>query len=388
MPFSREYGGTLANRSFGGVQVSRTFYARGQTGQQLLLGVYSALMKEAGKGRVKLYPRHELMDLVMVDGRVRGCIARNLLTGELERHDAHAVILATGGYCNTYYLSTNAMSSNGSSSVRAYQRGAMFANPSFTQIHPTSLPALSPYQSKQTLMSEALRNDGRIWVPKQQGDTRRPGDIPEDERDYYLERLYPSFGNLAPRDIASRGAKMVTDEGRGVGPTGKAVYLDFRDAIQRVGRKTIEDRYGNLFELYTDMTGEDPYEVPMRIFPTAHFTMGGLWTDYNLMSNLPGLFVGGEANFSYHGANRLGANSLMSAMSDGLFVLPYAIPDYLARGDLGDVTTSEPAFDQAVKRVEDRTQRIMAVQGTKTPRPLPPRARPDHVDPRGYLAQR
>jgi len=322
-------------------------------------------MKEVSKGHVTMHPRQEMMDLVVKDGRCVGIVTRNLVTGELEKHAGDAVVLATGGYCNAYYLSTNAMSSNGSCSVRAFQKGAYFANPSFTQLHPTSIPALSEFQSKQTLMSEALRNDGRIWVPKAKNDDRPANDIPEEERDYYLERMYPAFGNLAPRDIASRGAKTVTDEGRGIGPTKLAVYLDFRDAMKRDGKEMIEDKYGNLFTMYKNLTGESPYEVPMRIFPTAHFTMGGLWTDYNLMSNIQGLFVGGEANFSYHGANRLGANSLMSAMSDGMFVLPYTIPDYLARTKPVAVDIEDPTFEDASAGIKARVEKLFAVKGTK-----------------------
>jgi succinate dehydrogenase / fumarate reductase flavoprotein subunit len=334
VPFAREYGGTLDNRSFGGVQVSRTFYARGQTGQQLLLGAFQALERQIALGRVKMFPRHEMLDVVLVEGQAKGIITRNLVTGTIGSYAADAVVLATGGYANVFYLSTNAKASNATAIWRAYRRGAYFANPCYTQIHPTCIPQSGDFQSKLTLMSESLRNDGRIWVPKKGGDTRRPDQIPESERDYYLERKYPSYGNLAPRDIASRGAKEVCDEGRGVGPGGRGVYLDFADAIKRLGRPIIEERYGNLFEMYADITAEDPYSIPMRIYPAPHYVMGGLWVDYNLMSTIPGLYIGGEANFSDHGANRLGASALMQGLADGYFVLPVTIGDYLA-GQLG-----------------------------------------------------
>ena len=330
IPFAREYGGLLANRSFGGAQVSRTFYARGQTGQQLLLGAYSSLMRQVARGQVTMFPRREMLDLVLVDGQARGIVVRNLITGEIERHTAHAVVLATGGYGNVFYLSTNGMGCNVTAAFRAYKKGAGFANPCFTQIHPTCIPVHGDYQSKLTLMSESLRNDGRVWVPKQAGDTRRPEDIPEDERDYYLERIYPSFGNLAPRDISSRAAKRMCDEGKGVGPTGRAVYLDFADAIQRLGQPEIAARYGNLFQMYEKIVAEDPYKTPMMIYPASHYAMGGLWVDYNLMSTIPGLFVLGEANFSDHGANRLGASALMQGLADGYFVIPNTINGYLA----------------------------------------------------------
>ncbi|HEY8309147.1 MAG TPA: fumarate reductase/succinate dehydrogenase flavoprotein subunit, partial [Gemmatimonadaceae bacterium] len=330
VPFAREYGGTLANRSFGGAQVSRTFYARGQTGQQLLLGAYQALEKQIAKGLVTMYPRTEMLDLVMIDGRARGIVVRNLLTGKIESHAADAVVLATGGYSNVFYLSTNARGSNATAIWRAYKRGAAFANPCFTQIHPTCIPVSGDYQSKLTLMSESLRNDGRVWVPKAKGDKRPPREIPDSERDYYLERKYPAFGNLSPRDIASRAAKEVCDEGRGVGETGLGVYLDFADAIKRLGVQTITERYGNLFEMYERITAENPYQVPMRIYPAPHYTMGGLWVDYNLMTTVPGLYALGEANFSDHGANRLGASALMQGLADGYFVIPYTLGDYLA----------------------------------------------------------
>ncbi|MDZ7597665.1 MAG: fumarate reductase/succinate dehydrogenase flavoprotein subunit [Desulfobacterales bacterium] len=330
VPFAREYGGLLANRSFGGAQVSRTFYARGQTGQQLLLGAYSALMRQVAAGKVQMFPRREMLDLVVVNGQARGIVARNLLTGEIERHAGHAVLLCTGGYGNVFFLSTNAMACNVTAAYRAYKRGALFANPCFTQIHPTCIPVHGDYQSKLTLMSESLRNDGRVWVPKNAGDKRPPADIPEDERDYFLERKYPSFGNLVPRDVASRNAKEQCDQGKGVGATGLAVYLDFADAIKRDGRAVIAKKYGNLFQMYEKITGEDPYKTPMMIYPAVHYTMGGLWVDYNLMSTLDGLFVLGEANFSDHGANRLGASALMQGLADGYFVIPYTIGGYLA----------------------------------------------------------
>jgi len=366
VPFAREYGGLLENRSFGGVQVSRTFYARGQTGQQLLLGAFQALERQIGLGRVKMYPRHEMLDVVLVDGQAKGIVTRNLVTGTIASYAADAVVLATGGYANVFYLSTNAKASNATAIWRAYRRGAYFANPCYTQIHPTCIPQSGDFQSKLTLMSESLRNDGRIWVPRVAGDARRPDQIPENERDYYLERKYPSFGNLAPRDIASRGAKEVCDEGRGVGPAGRGVYLDFADAIKRLGRNVIEERYGNLFEMYADITAENPYEVPMRIYPAPHYTMGGLWVDYNLMSTIPGLYVGGEANFSDHGANRLGASALMQGLADGYFVLPVTIGDYLA-GQLGKkVSVERPEFMQAQAEVEQRMWKLVGAKGTRT----------------------
>jgi len=365
VPFAREYGGQLENRSFGGVQVSRTFYARGQTGQQLLLGAYQALMRQVAAGAVTLYPRTEMLDLVTVDGRAVGVTVRDLQTGEISSHSAHAVILATGGYGNVYYLSTNAKKSNATAAWRAHKKGAAFANPCFTQIHPTCIPASGEHQSKLTLMSESLRNDGRIWVPKDQNDARSPADIPEAERDYYLERQYPAYGNLVPRDVASRAAKRQVDNGRGVGPLKNGVYLDFGSAIDRLGQPEIEERYGNLFEMYDRITGEDPYETPMRIYPATHYTMGGLWVDYNLMSSIPGLFVGGEANFSDHGANRLGASALMQGLADGYFVLPNTVSDYLA-GLLGQgaVGTDHAAFRESRAEVEDQTKRYLSNQGT------------------------
>jgi succinate dehydrogenase / fumarate reductase flavoprotein subunit len=366
VPFAREYGGLLANRSFGGAQVSRTFYARGQTGQQLLLGAYSALMRQEGCGQVKIFSRREMLDLVVVDGRARGIVVRNLETGALERYGADAVLLCTGGYGNLYYLSTNAGNSNVTATWRCARRGALFGNPSFVQIHPTCIPVTGDYQAKLTLMSESLRNDGRVWVPKQARDTRGPSQIPEAERDYYLERRYPSFGNLVPRDVASRNAKVVCDEGRGVGTSGLAVYLDFADAIRRLGEPAIRDRYGNLFEMYQHITGEDPYREPMRIYPAVHYTMGGLWVDYNLMSNVPGLFVLGEANFSDHGANRLGASALMQGLADGYFVIPYTLADYLATmGPQGTETEAE-AFREAEASVQARIDRVLAVAGKRT----------------------
>ena len=366
VPFAREYGGTLANRSFGGAQVSRTFYARGQTGQQLLLGAYQALERQVDAGKVEMIPRTEMLDLVVVDGKARGIITRNLITGKIEAHVADAVVLGTGGYGNVYYLSTNAKGSNATAIWRAHKRGALFANPCFTQIHPTCIPVSGEYQSKLTLMSESLRNDGRIWVPKKQGDKRAPAQIPEAERDYYLERRYPSFGNLVPRDVASRNAKAVCDEGRGVGESGLGVYLDFSDAIQRLGKTTIEERYSNLFEMYERITGENPYELPMRIYPAIHYTMGGLWVDYQLMSTIPGLFVIGEANFSDHGANRLGASALMQGLSDGYFVLPYTIGNYLASTKLEKVTTSLPEFCAAESGVAEMTKRLLSIRGNRT----------------------
>ncbi|HEY0160153.1 MAG TPA: fumarate reductase/succinate dehydrogenase flavoprotein subunit [Thermoanaerobaculia bacterium] len=366
VPFAREYGGALENRSFGGVQVSRTFYARGQTGQQLLLGAFQALERQIALGTVKQYNRYEMLDLVVVDGHAKGIITRNLVTGKIEAHAGDAVVLGTGGYVNVFYLSTNAKASNATAIWRAHKRGAAFANACYTQIHPTCIPQSGDYQSKLTLMSESLRNDGRIWVPKAQGDKRSPKDIPESERDYYLERKYPSFGNLAPRDIASRAAKEACDDGRGIGPSGRGVYLDFADAIKRLGRKVIEERYGNLFEMYHDITAEDPYEVPMRIYPAPHYSMGGLWVDYNLMSTVPGLYVIGEANFSDHGANRLGASALMQGLADGYFVLPVTIGDYLA-GEFGKkVPATHPAFAEAETAVRQRVTRLLDAKGTRS----------------------
>ncbi len=368
VPFAREYSGLLDTRSFGGAQVSRTFYARGQTGQQLLLGAYQALMRQVESGSVKLFPRREMLDLVIVNGKTRGIICRNLTTGEIERHVGDAVVLATGGYGTAYYLSTNAVNSNVTAAWRAHKRGAYFANPCFTQIHPTCIPVSGDHQSKLTLMSESLRNDGRVWVPKANGDKRLPAQIPEGERDYYLERKYPSFGNLVPRDVASRNAKAVCDEGRGVGDTGLSVYLDFTDAIQRLGIDTIRTRYGNLFDMYRRITDDDPYTVPMRIYPAIHYTMGGLWVDYNLMSNVPGLHVLGEANFSDHGANRLGASALMQGLADGYFVIPYTIGQYLASTSLEPVATSHDAFAAASNDVAGRLDRLLAVKGKRTVR--------------------
>jgi succinate dehydrogenase / fumarate reductase flavoprotein subunit len=366
VPFAREYGGTLANRSFGGAQVSRTFYARGQTGQQLLLGCYQALERQVDAGRVQMFYRHEMLDLVVIGGRARGIVTRNLVTGSIDCHVADAVVLATGGYGNVFYLSTNAKGSNATAIWRAYKRGAGFGNPCFTQIHPTCIPQSGDYQSKLTLMSESLRNDGRIWVPKQKGDTRNPNEIPEEERDYYLERMYPAFGNLCPRDIASRAAKLMCDQGYGVGPGGRGVYLDFKEAIGRLGRKTIEERYGNLFEMYERITGEDPYSVPMRIYPAVHYTMGGLWVDYHLQSTIPGLFVLGEANFSDHGANRLGASALMQGLADGYFVIPYTIGHFLAQVKPGGASTDQQEFVEARQEVEARTRRLLSIKGKKT----------------------
>ena len=367
VPFARDYGGLLANRSFGGAQVSRTFYARGQTGQQLLLGAYQALEKEIARGGVTMYSRHEMLELVVVDGKARGIIVRDMLTGELESHAADAVILATGGYGNVFYLSTNAKGCNVTATWRAHKKGAAFANPCFTQIHPTCIPVAGDHQSKLTLMSESLRNDGRVWVPRRREDCDQdPSQIPEADRDYYLERKYPSFGNLSPRDIASRAAKEACDDGRGVGPGGRGVYLDFADAIHRLGRKAIEERYGNLFEMYQRITDEDPYTRPMRIYPAVHYTMGGLWVDYNLMSSIPGLHVLGEANFSDHGANRLGASALMQGLADGYFVIPYTLGDYLATNKLEKVTTDHPEFRAAKEAVETRTKRLLSINGTRT----------------------
>ena len=364
VPFAREYGGYLSNRSFGGAQVSRTFYARGQTGQQLLLGAYSSLQKEASKGKIKIHVRCELIDVVVIDGRARGIITRDVVTGELKKHSADAVLLCTGGYGNVYYLSTNAMASNASAAWRAYKKGAYFANPCFTQIHPTCIPVHGEHQSKLTLMSESLRNDGRVWVPKDKNDKRKPQDIPEEERDYYLERIYPSFGNLVPRDVASRNAKAQVDQGKGVGETGVAVYLDFKDAIERDGKDAIEARYGNLFEMYQRITDDDPYIVPMRIYPAVHYTMGGLWVDYNLMTTIPGLFALGEANFSDHGANRLGASALMQGLADGYFVIPYTIGGFFAENKPDAIDTTHPAFDEALKSSKDIFEKLLAVKGS------------------------
>jgi succinate dehydrogenase flavoprotein subunit len=366
VPFAREYGGMLANRSFGGAQVSRTFYARGQTGQQLLLGAYQALLRQVGVGKVAMFPRTEMLDLIVIDGKARGIVTRNLITGKIESHLADAVVLGTGGYGNVFYLSTNAKGSNCTAIWRAHKRGAAFANPCFTQIHPTCIPVSGDYQSKLTLMSESLRNDGRIWVPKKKGDTRPPHQIPEDERDYYLERKYPSFGNLVPRDVASRNAKAVCDEGRGVGESGLGVYLDFADAIKRLDKQGIRERYGNLFDMYERITGENPYEVPMRIYPAIHYTMGGLWVDYNLMTTIPGLYAIGEANFSDHGANRLGASALMQGLADGYFILPYTIGDYLATTKLERIDSSHPCVRDAESCVAKTTNRLLEIQGTRT----------------------
>ncbi|MBN9099452.1 MULTISPECIES: fumarate reductase/succinate dehydrogenase flavoprotein subunit [unclassified Pseudonocardia] len=366
VPFAREYGGLLDNRSFGGVQVSRTFYAKGQTGQQLLLGAYQALERQIDAGRVEMHSRHEMLELVVVDGRARGIVARDLVTGEIETHLADAVVLASGGYGNVFYLSTNAKGCNVTASWRAHRKGALFANPCFTQIHPTCIPVSGDHQSKLTLMSESLRNDGRIWVPKEMGDLRPPQEIPEDERDYFLERQYPAFGNLVPRDIASRAAKNVCDAKRGVGPSGLGVYLDFADIIERTGRDAVAAKYGNLFEMYERITGEDPYTTPMRIFPAVHYTMGGLWVDYDLQSTIPGMFVVGEANFSDHGANRLGASALMQGLADGYFVLPVTIGDYLASNHLEPVDPDAPEVGEARKTVDDRIRKLLSIDGTRT----------------------
>ena len=369
VPFAREYGGLLDNRSFGGAQVSRTFYARGQTGQQLLLGAYSALSRQVANGKVKMYARTEMLDLVLVDGVARGIVTRDLITGKIESHSAHAVVLATGGYGNVFFLSTNAMGSNATAAWRAYKRGALFANPCFTQIHPTCIPVSGTHQSKLTLMSESLRNDGRVWVPKQaiKGLTAREAvKIPEEERDYYLETRYPSFGNLVPRDVASRNAKYVCDEGRGVGKTGLAVFLDFADAIKRDGKDVISAKYGNLFDMYEQITGDNPYEVPMMIYPAVHYTMGGLWVDYNLMTNIPGLYAAGEANFSDHGANRLGASALMQGLADGYFVLPYTIGDYLAKMPYDKIPTDHEAFRQTEEETRERLNKLLSINGEKT----------------------
>ena len=366
VPFAREYGGTLANRSFGGAQVSRTFYARGQTGQQLLIGAYQALERQVAAGQVTMIPRTEMLDLIVIDGKARGVVTRNLITGKMDVHIADAVVLGTGGYGNVFYLSTNAKGSNVTANWRAYKRGAAFANPCYTQIHPTCIPVSGDYQSKLTLMSESLRNDGRIWVPKAQNDKRAPNQIPDEERDYYLERMYPSYGNLCPRDIASRAAKRVSDEGRGVGETGLGVYLDFQDSIKRLGEDMIRERYGNLFEIYDRITGEDPYKAPMRIFPAVHYTMGGVWVDYHLMSTIPGLFVLGEANFSDHGANRLGASALMQGLADGYFVAPYTITNYLAENKVEKVSADHPEVKAALANAEGVSKRLLGIKGKKT----------------------
>lgn len=366
VPFAREYGGLLDNRSFGGAQVSRTFYAKGQTGQQLLLGAYSAMNRQIAAGNIKSYTRHDVLDVVLVKGEARGIIARDMVTGEIERHAAHAVLLCTGGYGNVFYLTTYARGSNATAIWRAHKRGAFFGNPCYTQIHPTCIPVSGDHQSKLTLMSESLRNDGRVWVPKAQGDKRKPEDIPEGERDYYLERKYPSFGNLVPRDIASRAAKEACDEGRGVGTTGLAVYLDFADVIKRLGKKSVEEKYGNLFDMYKQITGENPYETAMRIYPAVHYTMGGLWVDYNLMTTIPGLYALGEANFSDHGANRLGASALMQGLADGYFVIPYTVGDYLADVERKPVSADTVEFDEAEKSVRERLNKLISIKGNKT----------------------
>ncbi len=366
VPFAREYGGMLDNRSFGGAQVSRTFYARGQTGQQLLLGAYQALERQIAAGSVEMFPRTEMLDLVLVDGHAKGIVVRDMVTGKISSYAADCVIVATGGYGNVFYLSTNAKGCNTTATFRSYKKGALFANPCYTQIHPTCIPVSGDYQSKLTLMSESLRNDGRVWVPKKKGDNRAPHQIPEDERDYYLERKYPSFGNLAPRDISSRAAKQACDDGRGVGPGGLGVYLDFTDAINRLGKKVIEGRYGNLFEMYNQITGEDAYQSPMRIFPAVHYTMGGLWVDYNLMSNVPGLFVLGEANFSDHGANRLGASALMQGLADGYFVIPYTIGNYLAPALGKRPSTDHPEFKKAEDEVRGRISKLLGINGRRS----------------------
>jgi succinate dehydrogenase / fumarate reductase flavoprotein subunit len=366
VPFAREYGGLLANRSFGGAQVSRTFYARGQTGQQLLLGAYSALQRQVGLGKVKMFPRHEMLELVLVDGQARGIVTRDMVTGEFEAHMGDAVVLATGGYGSVFYLATYAKGCNATAIWRAYKKGAAFANPCYTQIHPTCIPVHGEYQSKLTLMSESLRNDGRIWVPKKPGDTRAPHEIPEDERDYYLERKYPSFGNLAPRDISSRAAKEACDAGRGVGPGGRGVYLDFAESIQRLGEDAIREKYGNLFDMYERITDENPYKVPMRIYPASHYTMGGLWVDYDLMSTIPGLHVIGEANFSDHGANRLGASALMQGLADGYFIIPYTIGNYLASEKHDKVTADHPEAKKALSDAQAATKKLLAVNGKRT----------------------
>ena len=367
VPFAREYGGLLDNRSFGGAQVSRTFYARGQTGQQLLLGAYSSLSRQIGLGQVAVYPRTEMLDVVLIDGHAKGIVIRDLVTGQISSHAADAVVLATGGYANAFYLSTMGLAANVSAAYRCYKRGAFFANPCFTQIHPTCIPHTGEFQSKLTLMSESLRNDGRIWVPKNKGDKRPANEIPENERDYYLERKYPSFGNLSPRDISSRSAKEVCDEGRGVGPSGYGVYLDFRDAIKRLGKEVIAARYGNLFDMYQRITDENPYEVPMRIYPASHYAMGGLWVDYNLMSTIPGLFVLGEANFSDHGANRLGASALMQGLADGYFIIPYTIGNYFAGVGAKNIAPDRSEFKAAEKEVADHLKKLLSIGGKQTP---------------------
>jgi len=366
IPFARDYGGLLANRSFGGAQVSRTFYARGQTGQQLLLGAYSALSRQIADGKVQMFARREMLDVVVINGQARGIVVRNLINGQIERHDAHAVVLCTGGYGNVFFLSTNAMTSNVTAAFRAYKKGAWFANPCFTQIHPTCIPVHGTYQSKLTLMSESLRNDGRVWVPKNPGDKRSPSQIPEAERDYFLEEKYPSFGNLVPRDVASRNAKEQCDMGKGVGGTGLAVYLDFADAIKRDTKAVIENKYGNLFQMYDKITGQDPYGTPMMIYPAVHYTMGGLWVDYNLMSTIDGLFVMGEANFSDHGANRLGASALMQGLADGYFVVPYTIGGYLAGTELPDITTDHAAFKETENDAQSFTDKLLSINGKRT----------------------
>ena len=366
VPFAREYGGLLANRSFGGAQVSRTFYARGQTGQQLLLGAYSSMSRQIAEGKITMFPRREMLDLVIIDGKARGIIVRNLITGEMERYAGDAVLLCTGGYSNVYYLSTNAKNSNVTAAWRCYKRGALFANPCFAQIHPTCIPVSGDYQSKLTLMSEGLRNDGRVWVPKNSDDKRHPNEIPEAERDYYLETRYPSFGNLVPRDVASRNAKQITDEGRGVGATGLSVYLDFRDAINKSGQNAIAEKYGNLFQMYQRITDENPYQVPMRIYPAVHYIMGGLWVDYNLMSTIPGLHVLGEANYSDHGANRLGASALMQGLADGYFVIPYTLGNYIAQTDLPPVSTEDAAFTEAETAANSKIEQLLNIDGSTT----------------------
>ncbi len=366
VPFAREYGGLLSNRSFGGAQVSRTFYARGQTGQQLLLGAYSSMMRQVDKKQVELFNRREMLDLIIIDGKARGIVVRNLLTGEIESHTADAVCMATGGYSNVFFLSTNAMACAVTAAWKAHKKGAYFANPCYTQIHPTCIPVSGEMQSKLTLMSESLRNDGRVWVPKQKGDVRAASQIPESERDYYLERIYPSFGNLAPRDVASRQAKYRVDEGHGVGPTGLAVYLDFKDAIGRLGENTVSEKYGNLFEMYEKITGENPYKNPMRMYPAPHYTMGGLWVDYNLMSTIPGLFVLGEANFSDHGANRLGASALMQGLADGFFVIPYTLGNYIANNKFEPLSSNHDAAKAGVDSVKNEIQKMMSIKGTRS----------------------
>lgn len=366
VPFAREYGGQLDNRSFGGAQVSRTFYARGQTGQQLLLGAYGSMMRQVSEGRIKVFPRREMLDVVVVGGNARGIVCRNLSTGEIESYAGHAVLLCTGGYGNVFYLSTNAKNSNVTAAWRCYKKGAAFANPCFTQIHPTCIPVSGDHQSKLTLMSESLRNDGRVWVPKNKGDQRAPESIPEEDRDYYLERKYPSFGNLVPRDVASRNAKFVCDEGRGVGESGLSVFLDFKESIQRLGEHTIRERYGNLFDMYERITDENPYKTPMRIYPAVHYTMGGLWVDYNLMSTIPGLHVLGEANFSDHGANRLGASALMQGLADGYFVIPYTLGHYLASTQLPNISGDESEFKESLAAMKASTQKLVSIRGKKT----------------------